>query len=209
MRAALIPLRSLHDGKQRLAAVLGAADRARLVQRLFVRTYTALQASGAIDHIAVVSPDPALLEWVRRWDVQPILQPDHGLNPGLEHGRRALLAEHPLTSLLVVLPDLPFVTLHEIQAFAAIDRARTVVLATDRAGAGTNALLVHPAAALPFCFGVDSYRRHRAAAVARGVQVRDLHAPRLAWDLDTPADLRDYQSGAVEQIGEAWAQETS
>lgn len=165
--AALIPLRSLTEGKQRLREVLSAADRARLVQQLFARTYRALHESGVVGHVAVISPDPALLDWARQWNVQPIVQADRGLNAGLEHGRRVLLAERSPRSLLIILPDLPCVTPHDIRAIGQSIAPNSVALATDRDGTGTNALLIDPATTLPFQFGGGSLARHRAASTLR------------------------------------------
>ena len=70
----VIPVRSLTDGKRRLAPVLGPDERADLVRRLFLRTLEAALAAGP--PVLVVSPDPAALALAR----------DHGA-AGLEEPR--------------------------------------------------------------------------------------------------------------------------
>ena len=59
----VVPVRSLTDGKRRLAPVLAPDERAALVRRLFLRTLEAATAVGP--PVLVVSPDPAALALAR------------------------------------------------------------------------------------------------------------------------------------------------
>jgi 2-phospho-L-lactate guanylyltransferase len=59
----------------------------------------------------------------------------------------------------------------------------------DRAGSGSNGILVNPAGADPFAFGPDSLRLHRLAAERLGLGFALLELPNLAWDVDRPEDL--------------------
>lgn len=190
---ALLPLRSLDDGKRRLAGVLPAAERTALVLRLLQRALWALRESGAVQAIAIVSPDRRLLELAATWDVLAIVQHDHGLNRGLEHGRAELLrltgSRPEDTALLVMLPDLALLEPAELSELAALAAPRTAVLAPDRHERGTNALVLQPADELPFGFGPDSLARHADLARSRGLDVREFRAPGLQFDVDTPEDL--------------------
>ena len=72
-----------------------------------------------------------------------------------------------------------------------------VVVAPDRHGSGTNAMLV-PAAAREFAFGVGSLARHLAIAKAHGKQAQVCSHPALAFDLDTDQDFFEWMhSGAA------------
>ncbi len=73
-------------------------------------------------------------------------------------------------------------------AGAANAPARMVV-ATDRAGLGSNALLVQPMGAIPMRFGRRSLARHLEAAALRGIPARVCQLPGLALDVDTPRDV--------------------
>lgn len=202
---ALVPLRSLHDGKQRLRDVLSGAERTALIQQLFRRTIQALAASEQVGLVGVVSPDPALLAWARLLPgplpLLPILQPGQGLNPGLEYGRRVLLQPSPgqplPTALLVMLPDLPEITAADVQTLTRLSTSATVVVAPDRHGQGTNALLLRPPEVLPFHFGSGSLERHMSAAQASGLTLRRYDAPSIALDIDTADDL---------QLADAWSE---
>jgi 2-phospho-L-lactate guanylyltransferase len=63
-----------------------------------------------------------------------------------------------------------------------------VVLVTDRAGDGTNALLLAPPDAIPFRFGPGSRAAHAAASKSAGAAYVEVAGP-LDLDLDTPDDL--------------------
>jgi 2-phospho-L-lactate guanylyltransferase len=89
-----------------------------------------------------------------------------------------------------MLPDLPLVTAVDVTALTALSRPDTAVIAPDRHGSGTNALVLQPADGLRFAFGAHSLQRHIAAAQARGWSVQRYDQPRMAFDLDTADDLR-------------------
>ena len=63
-----------------------------------------------------------------------------------------------------------------------------VVLAPDRHGRGTNALLLAPPDAIEFGFGGDSRAAHAACAEETGARYVELDG-QLSLDLDTPDDL--------------------
>jgi len=50
-------------------------------------------------------------------------------------------------------------------------------------------LACSPPEAIPCCFGEDSFRRHRAAALSAGLQARVLTLSRFGRDIDQPEDL--------------------
>lgn len=190
---ALLPLRSLRDGKRRLAAALPAVERQVLVRRLLERAVWALRESGVVDAIAIVSPDSGLPELAAGHGVLAIAQRDRGLNRGLEHGRSELLrltgSRREETALLVMLPDLALLEPAELRGLVALAAPQTAVLAPDRHERGTNALLLQPADVLPYGFGADSFERHAELARSRGIDVREYRAPGLQFDVDTPEDL--------------------
>lgn len=190
---ALLPLRSLHDGKRRLSEHLSPADRSALVRTLFERVWRALRDSAAIDRIAVVSPDSVLLHWASSFEVLPIVQHGQGLNAGLEQARDRLCVDQillPDATLLVVLPDLPLLQPNDVRSIVALARDHPVVIAADRHEQGTNLLAQRPATAIPFRFGERSLDRHRAEATQRALDVAIYRSPGAALDLDTADDLQ-------------------
>jgi len=185
--AVVIPVRTFEGAKSRLGAVLDAEERRDLVERLLRRTVAAALATPGVAEVVVVSPDPEVLVVAVAAGARPLAQRSRGLNPGLQEARAAVSADR----LLVLPGDLPAVTPGDIaQILAAGDAAGApgVILAPDRHGRGTNALLLAPPDVIDPAFGGDSRAAHAwlaSSADAAYVEVPGI----LALDIDTPDDL--------------------
>lgn len=187
---ALIPVKGLKDGKTRLKDALDDVQRAALNARLADRVLEAAFAARGVSAVIVVSPDDAALAWaVARGAVALREPPGGGLNFALDDARTLALTLGA-DSVLVLPADLPLVDTGDIAALAGrAVRGRAMVIAPDAAGFGTNALLLRPAAAIPFRFGAGSFRAHLAEARRARLPVRTVRRTGLAFDLDTPDDL--------------------
>lgn len=219
--AAIVPLNSRAHAKTRLAHVLGSSGRAALSRWLAHGVLDALR-HAQIAHIGVVSPDDEILRWARQNGAQPVLQDGMGLNDALDIGRAWAMRRHA-DALLVVLGDLPLLTADDVVAFsnqathahvAANESAvSSVTIAPDRAGQGTNMLLLRPPAAISFAFGENSLARHSALARAAGIEPRIVRLPRAAFDVDTPADLEELAEHELwrpsDTVAHLWAGEAS
>jgi len=190
MTVALLPIRSLRDGKRRLSPMFPPSVREAVVRQLFQRTHAALLASDDVTHISVVSPDPEVLRWVEPLGVLPVLQADAGLNNGLEQARRELVAQQRWTTLLVLLPDLPLLASSDIQKLLRLKESRSLVLAPDRHGAGTNGLVLQLTDELPFVFGDNSFHQFQKVATAQGLTIQLYQSLHTTLDLDTADDLQ-------------------
>ena len=194
----VIPVRSLTDGKRRLAPVLDPDERAGLVRRMFLRTLEAAIEAGP--PVLVVSPDPAALTLARDRGATGLEEPRPvALNHALELAAREAAARGA-TALLVVSADLPDLGAEDLRAMLPPQPAApgapadaVVRLAPDEAGIGTNALFVRPPGLLSFEYGETSCRRHLEQARARGARVERVDRPGLGFDLDTPDDLEHHE----------------
>jgi 2-phospho-L-lactate guanylyltransferase len=193
---ALVPVRGLEAAKSRLGEALDAEERQALVEQLLARTIAAAAGVPGVAAVAVVSPDPAALALATGLGAVAVRQAGEGLNEGLAVGRDRAVADGA-GALLVVPADLPGVSAAALAAVVAVAHATAaegpagrpvVVLVTDRAGVGTNALLLAPPGAIPFRFGPGSRAAHAAAARAAGAAYVEVVGP-LDLDLDTPDDL--------------------
>jgi 2-phospho-L-lactate guanylyltransferase len=162
-----------------------------LNERLLRHVLGAVVAAIGASRTIVVSRDATVLALARGLRARALRERGAGdLNRALHQGARAA-ARHGAGAVLLVFGDLPLVTPEELRRMiAASGRAPGVVAAPDRAGSGTNALLVAPPGALRFQFGVRSLERHRRAALRRRCRWRVVRAPGLAFDVDRPADYR-------------------
>jgi len=183
---ALVPLKNPAIGKQRLRDVLPPQEREQLILHMQARVFAALRGAKGLAGIAMVSGDEALAPEGVSW----IADPGDGLNASIAAGARQLEtlgASH----MLVVAADLPLLTAADIEAMLEEGREASVVIATDRAGRGTNALLLSPPTALEPRFGEDSLARHAEAAVSRDLVTRTVRRPGLQLDVDTRDDLEE------------------
>jgi 2-phospho-L-lactate guanylyltransferase len=204
---ALVPVRSLSDGKSRLGEPLDAEERADLVLGLLQRTVEAALDATRLAGVVVVSMDAELLRQARVMGAASLLQETNGLNEGLDEAR--LAAGAAATAVMVLPADLPGVAasaidqLAEAGALALRDQPEKplVALVPDRHGTGTNALLVAPPNAIPFLFGEGSRAAHAAAAESAGASYLELDGP-LTFDVDTPEDLLEAdRRGLDHQVG--------
>jgi 2-phospho-L-lactate guanylyltransferase len=193
---ALVPVRSLAAGKTRLAGVLSSELRGSLMRSMVTGVIRSAFCSEAITSVVVVSPDEAVLALASAIPrVENVRQPADrpGLLNGLDLGR-STAEEMGASGLLVLFGDLPLLNGDDIKNL--VRRAVPVVIAPDRHGAGTNALLLRLSAIAPgerfeFQFGEGSYGRHIAEAHRLGLDVATSISAGTAFDLDTPADLQE------------------
>lgn len=191
----IVPVRGLAAGKSRLAPVLGVAQRVALNRELLARTLAVIgEWSGAPQRTIVVSPCARALALARKAGTAPIRDGTRaiGLNRAVKLGIKRAAASGA-TSVLILPGDLPQLSVGALRALARAAGDGRMVLAPDKAGAGTNALLVPIAARFKYAFGPRSFAAHRAAARSAGLTVSLVRRSDLAFDLDTPNDLARYR----------------
>jgi 2-phospho-L-lactate guanylyltransferase len=193
---AVVPVKPLRQAKSRLAAVLTEAERVELSLWMLSRTLEVLAEVREISATLVVSADPDVLGLASAAGGVALPESDPpNLNRALLLAREAARTAGA-SAVLVLSADLPRLAPSDVLAMAGLAaRPPTLVIAPDRHGRGTNALLVAPAALIEFEFGVDSLARHVARAQAVGARVEICDLPALALDLDSPEDLELVRRG--------------
>ena len=202
----LVPIRSLTGGKTRLAGVLTPETRAALTRSMLTRVVGAAAESGVVETVLVISPDPAVLQVAAALHERVVaIEQDRGapgLNGAIEQGRTWATA-HRAGAFLVLFGDLPLLDADDVRHL--VRRDAPVVIAPDRHGAGTNALLLRFGTIEPdqepfhFGFGIGSYAHHVDEAHRLGLDVAVSLTPGTALDLDTPDDLAAIFGDAVGQ----------
>ena len=187
---AIVPVKPLRRGKSRLAGTLNEDERTDLNRALLQHTLETLSELKEVDGVLVVSRDPNALTIARNHGartVQEVGQPE--LNTALK--RATIVAQVYATRGVLVLPaDLPLITREDI--LALIQRATeppVVVIAPDRHGKGTNALLISPPGLIEYDFGVNSFQRHCELVKKAGARLEIVDLPSLGLDLDVPEDF--------------------
>lgn len=198
----IVPIRGLASGKTRLATVLDAAGRLQLCTRMFDNTIDAVEATfGTLARCIVVSADPAARAIAAERGARTLCDPpDAGLDRALDAARTSA-RNAGATQLLILSADMPDVDGAVLQALLGQSAPVHPVLFADKRGTGTNGMLLPAGLALPFAFGEDSLRRHCTALAALGARAGRCDDPRLAFDIDTPADLEAWLRSAAAAHG--------
>lgn len=186
--AIIVPIKQLEAAKTRLGEALDPEERAELAAQMLRRTLRVIAEAAIADCVAVITPDEAVFAIACEMHVTAIRQRSGGLNEALEQGRRWAISQDAAT-LLVLPADLPLLTADDLVNLRDMSTRYSIVIAPDHNGSGTNALLLHPPTAIPFRFGVDSYRLHLEAAAAAGVVAYIYTGVGTGLDLDMPDDI--------------------
>lgn len=187
---AIIPVKPLRRGKSRLAGALSEDERTELNRTLLEHTLKTLSGLKELEEVLVISRDPQALTIARNHGARTVRedgQPE--LNTALK--RATVIAQVYATRGVLVLPaDLPLVTREDVMALIEhADDPPVVVIAPDRHGKGTNALLMSPPGLIEYDFGEGSFQRHCERVKKAGARLEIVELPSLGLDLDIPEDL--------------------
>jgi 2-phospho-L-lactate guanylyltransferase len=194
---AIIPVKSLREGKGRLSAVLDESRRYALNVELLDHTLAVASAFPGAAQTIVVSPDPDVLARAEAAGVQTLRDTVGELNGALDLAARHA-ADGGADGVLIVPVDLPRATPGDL--LTLVSNRSGVAIVSDRRGVGTNALFVAPPTALKFRFGENSFLAHLAAAREAGFSVEIDTIPNLSFDIDTPEDFREWRTQDVATI---------
>jgi len=191
--AAILPVKSFDQAKQRLRSGLAPHDRRALVEAMFSDALVALGRVDTIERIIVVSGDRVAQRIAGGYGAGIVEDDERGHNSAATAGIRAVL-EDGVERVLLVPGDCPMLAPNDINALLSHETGeRSVLIVPDRHGTGTNALLLTPPDVLAPSFGPDSCRRHLADADAAGVPAEVVELDSLALDIDTTDDLEALQ----------------
>jgi 2-phospho-L-lactate guanylyltransferase len=191
---AIIPARPLEEGKSRLAEALTPAERHRLNQRFFRQTLDVTAAVVGRERTLVISRSESLLAIARSLSFETLLEAaPHGLNAALTQAADAV-RQRGATRVLSVSCDLPFLIPDELRALLDVaHQGDGLAIASDRAGTGTNALVMSPIGAIPYLYGLGSFAAHQEAARAAGLTLNVVRRAGLSFDIDTPDDFEQME----------------
>lgn len=184
--SAIVPIRSLQEGKSRLA---GFADPAAVTEAFARDVLAACASCPHIESTIVVSADRAVLELAGDVGARPHHQkPPAGINEAIAQVRADLPAT---TAVVAILGDTPCLTGEVLTAVLTAAQTHEVSFVSDTAGTGTTIWCSRTSDAVPH-FGAHSRAHHRAA----GAEELDGLDGGVVWnrarrDVDTEIDLWD------------------
>lgn len=201
MIGALIPVKNLSFGKSRLSSALGHRERESLSIFMLRHVLQMLQDSARFDLIGLVTADERAAQIGREFGSEIVGEKNPGdLNRAVDHAT-AICQSLGAQSLLVLPADIPLLDTWDIERIlAGLQAGARVVICPSKEGTGTNAILRTPPQVIPARFGRNSFALHCQAAKAEKILYEVLSLPRVAFDIDTPEDLRKWLKWNVGSI---------
>lgn len=195
--AAILPIKSFGDSKQRLAESLSPPTRRALAESMFCDVLVALRRCPELDSILVITGDPTAQGLALSQGARVLSDADAGHNPAARRGVQSAVAQGAQRVLLVP-GDCPLLAAEELtQILQRPVSHPSALVVPDRHGTGTNALLLTPPDALAPSFGPESCARHLSQATDAQITAETVQVPGLALDVDTAEDL-DALTGALD-----------
>ena len=188
---AAVPVKDLANAKQRLTAVLTAAERADLARAMLDDVLGALCAAP-LDGVQVVTRDPEVIARVQRAGCTVITEESNRGHSQAVARAQTEAMRAGVDAFLTIPGDVPCVTPEEVETViaAAAGAGRRAVFVPSASGHGTNAALLRPPDLMVLKFGEPSFANHLVAARHHDVEPGVLRLPGLALDIDGPEDLR-------------------
>lgn len=183
----LLPFKGLKTAKSRWNTV--ETQRTELVIELLQRSLETVSAVAGRDRVFLVTPD---IKTAEATGFGYITVDGNGLNADLNSARDKLISSHPPSSLAVLLPDLPNLTVEDVESLSNESQRHPVVLCPDTKEIGTNAIALSPWDGLDFLFEGASFQRFQSALTELHQPLKILRRAGLAEDCDEPSDLERY-----------------
>jgi len=185
--ALIIAVKRLAAAKTRLAPVLSAPTREKVVLAMLVDTLTAAAVVPALGSITVITPDEVAAAAAAGLGAEVLADPTpdgHAdpLNNAIAAAERSVA--ETFANIVVLQGDLPALQAQELAEAIAAARQHRRSFVADRLATGTSALCAFGTPLDPQ-FGPDSSARHRRSGA---IELTGAW-PGLRCDVDTPADL--------------------
>lgn len=197
----VVPVKSLLEGKSRLAPSLDHTRRRALLERLLLHTLKQAAHFPGLERTLLVSACGEARARATEFGAQVLEErAGVGLNGALRQAQLALRrlgASH----MLAVPCDLPLLEAEDLRRLAQAGSAHSVGIAPDRARQGTNGLCLEASLEFSFSFGPGSFVRHLEHVRQLGMQWSTVESAGLEFDLDFPEDLAHL--GELERAGHA------
>lgn len=199
----VIPMKNPQHSKQRLGSVLAPVERQCLALNLFHSTLAFLSQHFNAADVLIVTPSEFIAGIAGQYQMNALVEPSaKGLNAAINQG--AIHCQSKGYDSVLILPaDIIELDITEFKLLVeALDTQKTelsVVISPADDG-GTNALICSPPTAIDFCYGENSSQKHWQQAQSKGLNCKLLALPKLALDLDTPADLAQLNDSEITQL---------
>ena len=194
----IIPVKRLDNAKSRLSSLLTDDERKQFCLKMLEDVLRTVKSTRRIHQTVVVSRDPAVLRIAETFGVVYLKEGKTGLNEAVSEAIDWCV-ERRATSVIVLPADIPLVTPTDLNGILSLGEKASMVISSSISGKGTNALLLTPPNASPTFYGPNSFQRHIQEALKRKISLRRLRSPRIALDVDTVEDLKEFVSANAKE----------
>jgi 2-phospho-L-lactate guanylyltransferase len=191
--AAIIPVKSFLNAKQRLAPILTRTERALLAEMMFRDTLSQTLRARGLEAIYVVTAD----------DLVSHIAASQGARIALEAGEKGeteavrfaleTVKKEGIQTALVIPADIPLLRARDLESLLREETTPpSALLVPSHDQKGTNLLMLSPPDVMELRFGSDSFCYHLKEAARRGLNPKILLNERIALDIDEPRDLKRF-----------------
>jgi 2-phospho-L-lactate/phosphoenolpyruvate guanylyltransferase len=190
MNTVLLPVKDFRESKQRLVPALDANSRAKLAQAMLRDVLSVLARARAPQRVVVFTAADEVMQVARPFGFNIAFEKSVD---GHSAAVNQMVEELSATSsrILSIAADLPRLVPSEID-FAFNAASEPITFIPSRDWTGTNGVLFIPPARIAMEYGEGSFRRHLSKATAAGIRSDVMDLPGIAFDIDTPEDLRAF-----------------
>lgn len=196
--AALIPVKSFRNAKQRLSPLLGAAERELLAEAMFRDVLCEVVKARGLAATYVVTGNDKVAAITTELGAAVIREPAETGETGAVDFARLDLKNCGCEAVLIIPGDMPLVRSRDIeQVLAQVPadaKAPYALLVPSHDRLGTNALVLAPPDLIKLRFGYDSFTFHMSQVTAQGLPMRFVENEAIALDIDEPKDLERFLS---------------
>ena len=188
MKTVLLPVKDFADAKQRLIPVLEPSLRAGLARAMCIDVLNVLARTRVPERVVVVTAADEVIQMALPFGFEVALERSvEGHSAVVNHMVSELLPSS--SRILSIASDLPRLVPSEVD-FALEAATEPVTLMPSRDWTGTNGIVFIPPARIVLEYGEGSFRRHLSKAAAAGHRADVMNLPGIAFDVDTPDDLK-------------------
>ncbi len=187
----VIPVKKLDEAKSRLSPLLTIEERKDFCLKMLEDVLISVKSTEAISQTVVISKDPLVRQAAKTFEAVFLKEKKTGMNQAVSQAIDWCI-QKAAKSVLILPADIPLIVPSDLHKILSSREKVSIVISPSRSGEGTNALLLTPPEVSPTFYGPGSFQRHFEEAKKRELSFRILRSSRIAFDIDTVNDLKDF-----------------
>jgi len=190
MKAILLPIKNPDNPKSRLSGLMSLAERQELCWAMYCDVSRALAPVREAASIVVVTGFDTARAYALEMGFDVLFEDSQLSESASVDWASRILAGRGFDSVLRLPGDIPLLRTEDVESLLAAEvPSPGALMVPSFDGTGTNALMRTPPELFPSRFGPNSLALHKQEASDAGAACILVNNPRIALDIDEPADL--------------------